>query len=167
MVVSEKIVVGGKEVEVILVKTSEPKGEFRIPCNLFFSSKVMAKALETTLMAIDKGRSLKKPGLEFLRRLLLEKQVSDAISFVNINDNKNCYVAIIAKDELTKGYREGQRAINNALGTESLPDKTAEAVNYYKQKLCFDKESIDEKVSEKLIIAYQTLSLEDKWPKCS
>lgn len=154
------IVVDGEKSDVLVYASTEPVGEFYFPCNFFITPRIVAKAVEVTLTARRRGLSLKNPSLEFLRRLLLEKQVRNLLNILEAAE-QGCYIiAEVCEGSAVKKACSAQKT------QIKMPLPRNEAISYYKSKLCLNGEDYDPGLLEEHIMAYQALSLEDRWPKC-
>lgn len=139
---------------------------YRISCELFFSPRILAKALEITLVAQALGKSLRNEGLEFLRRVLLLKQAKEVLDIINnLVSDSGCYVQASLVDDIARPVGE-ERSHHAPIQPSDL------GLKYYINRLCLSnttlsyyRDNIQE--LEELIIANQTLTLEDRWPKCN
>jgi len=166
------IVVNGKPVHITVIASyGEPLGQYSFPYRLYFSPRVAAKAYELALTARSRGKSLKNPGLEFLRRLLLVKQARNVLDVLeNYGEENGRFVSVVEKRDNESLLRNIQENVGNVAGDSGEPLYNSDAVSYYKSRLCLSGESGEnvENLSEleELVIAHQSLSIEDKWPRC-
>lgn len=161
------ISVMGSKKHVIINKTYTPStSPYRIPCEIFVSPRILAKALEITLVAQALGKSLRNEGLEFLRRVLLLKQAREVLDTINnLVHGDRCYV----QASLTDGNAQliiDERRHHTPIQPSDL------GLKYYIKRLCLSNTTIpyyraNIEELEELIIANQTLTLEDRWPKCN
>ncbi len=159
-------VMGTKKLVVINKTYTSSTSPYRVPCEIFVSPRILAKALEITLAAKALGKSLRNEGLEFLRRVLLLKQAREVLDAINnLVHGSRCFVQASLSDGNAQPMIEELR--------HRTPIQPSDlGLKYYINRLCLSNTTIPYNRAniqelEELIIASQTLTLEDRWPKCN